>query len=419
MLRTAALLLLLLPGAAECALPPEAEALRRQAAEQVFDFDYARCRGTLRRLIETDPESPFGYLFEAGAIWWQATTEYGLFKDTPTLEGLFERDVDAAISLSKTRFSSKDRAERADAYFVAGMALGVRGQWGLSRGRWMKAYFDGKKAVKYLRKCVKLAPDHHDAYLGLGIFDYQAAHLPGILKVSALMTVRGDAERGKARIRQAAENGRLVAQQAAVFLVSLLLEEGENAQALALLQGLRGDFPRSPYFSFLEVVLRHRLGDEEGSRKEAIALARRSAQDKELLQRKLLSLLCGPTGPKCLDDDGVRGALAWLDGALRAPKDRGEPPHWRTLLYLYRGAAKDILGGQRPSAEGDYRKAMTLPDLAGARQWARHCLLTPCDREEVSRILKEMSLEDSLLPTAPPPRTQLSTTTTAPDPGDD
>ncbi|MEK7744864.1 MAG: hypothetical protein AAB578_10800, partial [Elusimicrobiota bacterium] len=131
-----------------------------RSMEALFDLDFARSRLEMRRLIEAQPSNPLGYLGEAGLLWWQASAEFGLFKDTPVLEELFEEDVDAAIAAAKPLIDSDDPRARADGYFASGMALGLHGQWEIGRGRFLKAYFDGKKAVTNLKRCVKLDTDY-------------------------------------------------------------------------------------------------------------------------------------------------------------------------------------------------------------------------------------------------------------------
>lgn len=356
----------------------------RRSMEALFDLDYARSRSEMRKLIEEQPSNPLGYLGEAGLLWWQATAEFGLFKDTPALEAVFEKDVDAAVAAAKPLIDSDDPRSRADGYFASGMALGLHGQREIGRGRFLKAYFDGKKAVKHLKKCVKLDPDYHDAYLGLGVFDYQAASLPGVLKIPALIMIRGDAARGIDRIRQAMERGHISQHQAASFLLSIYLDAGDDKRALPLLRMLRESFPTSPYFVFREAVLLHRLGDREASLQDVSSLFERARTERELLGRKQLGLFCGTSGEDCFDAKSMESALAWLDLALA---ESAKAP-WASMLHAYRGASWDILG-RRALASADYHKALALPAFGPSHEYARRCLESPCDRKAVVGILKE------------------------------
>ncbi len=370
-----------------------AEARLEEGLNALYGLDYAKSRLASRKLIELEPDSPFGYLFEAGVIWWQASQEYGLFKDTPTLQGLFERDVEAAVRKADAYIDSKDKQLKADGYFISGMALGTRGQWNLMKGKWLDAYFDGKKALKRLKKCVKLDDEYEDAYLGLGVFDYQASHLSGIAKLGFLFGLRGNEERGLLRIQRAADKSRFSRRQAAQFLSSIyLVDLHDDARALALISQLRKDFPGSSYFVFLEALLRHRLGDWEGSFALGRELHRIIAADPRAFRHKWLTVVCGLSGPDCLAATDMERTVVWLDRALHETS-KEKPDSFKTLLYLLRGQALDI-SRRRDDAIADYQQVMILPPLGESREIAHACLATPCGREAVLKRLRAMSQED-------------------------
>lgn len=369
---------------------PAAQIQLDEGLDALYSLDYAKARRASRKLIELEPDNPFGYLFEAGAIWWQSSQEYGLFKDTPTLQGLFEQDVEAGVRKSQAYIDSKDKQTRADGYYVSGMTLGVRGQWNLMKGKWLDAYFDGKKAMKHLKKCAKLDEEYEDVYLGLGVFDYQAAHLSGIAKLGMLFGLRGDEKRGLERIQRAVDKASFARRQAAQMLASIyLLDLHDDARALALVQGLRKDFPGSPYFVFLEALLRHRLGDWDGSLALGRELHKMAAADPKAFRPKWLTLACGLSGPDCLAKPEVERVLIWVDHALDASA-KDKPGSFRSLLLLMRGQALDVLG-RRDEAAKDYQKVEFLPPFGESREIARACLAAPCDRDAVLKRLREMS----------------------------
>ncbi|MDD5304323.1 MAG: hypothetical protein PHS14_14590 [Elusimicrobia bacterium] len=372
---------------------PAAEAQLDEGLTALYSLDYAKARRASRKLIELEPDNPFGYLFEAGAIWWQASQEYGLFKDTPTLQGLFEQDVEAGVRKAEAYIDSKDKQTKLDGYFVSGMTLGTRGQWNLMKGRWLDAYFDGKKAMKHLKKCVKLDDGYEDVYLGLGVFDYQAAHLTGIAKLGILFGLRGDEKRGLERIQRAADKSRFARRQAAQMLSSIyIIDLHDDARALAVILQLRKDFPGSPYFVFLEALLRHRLGDWDGSLALGRELHTAIAADPKAFRHKWLTLVCGLSGADCLAKADMERTLVWLDHALDSTS-KDKPDSFRTLLRLLRGQTLDVLG-RRDEAVKDYQKVDFLPPLGDSREIARGCLAAPCGREAVLDRLRAMSKED-------------------------
>mgnify|MGYP001599541481 CR=1 FL=1 len=385
---------------ASAALSKTAEARLDEGLRQLYNLDYDRSRETFRKLIEAEPESPFGYLFEAGAIWWQSSLEYGLFTDTPTLQGLFEADIESAIDKAELLMKSKSLADRADGNFAGGMALGTRGQWSMLRGRWLQAYFDGKKAIKLLNKCVKIDPDYHDAYLGLGVFDYQVARFGGLLKFSAVIGLRGDEKRGLARMHQAMEKGRHASRQSAQFLSYIyLIDKKDYAKSLEVIQRLRKDIPDSAYYQLLEVIARHLNGDAAGSIGEARSLFEREQASPLVFKRKLLSLLCGLPADKCFDKSMVGPARAWLDLAVEPGNGNPPPGVWHTFTHFLRGQASDLLG-KREDAAKDYQAALAGPDYAEIHFRAKECQKKACKGDAAIQYFRSLSRGDPWPPPA-------------------
>lgn len=385
------------PGLPRAAAAQSGPRLSTAAAAQLdeglarlYSLDYAQSRAAFRRLIELDPDNPFGYLFEAGGIWWQSSQEYGLFTDTPTLQGLFEKDVDAAQRKADAYVDSTDPQTKVDGYFASGMALGTHGQWRLMRHHMLDAYFTGKKAVKQLKKCLKLAPDYADARLGLGVFDYQTAHLSGVAKLGFLFGMKGNEKRGLENIVYAMEKSPTAGRQAAQLLSQIYIADMRDfGRALPVVQRLRRDFPDSPYFVFLEALLRHRLGDWDGSLALGRELYRRVEADPDAFRTKWLTLVCGLSGPDCLAGGDADLALTWFDRALDATAAE-KPTGFHTLLHLFRGQLLDSLG-RRDEAVAEYRRAVALPGIDDAHERAYACSSSPCGRAEIIRRLRAMS----------------------------
>ena len=381
------------PAAAQASLSPAGEAQLDEGLRRLYALDYARSRAAFRKLIELEPDNPSGYLFEAGGIWWESSQEFGLFQDTPTLQGLFEADVDAALRKADAYIESGDPQKRADGYFVSGMALGTLGQWRLMKGHWLEAYLDGKKAVKHLKKCLKLDKNYIDAELGLGVFDYQTAHLSGAARLGMLFGLKGNEKRGLENIRLAMEKSRYSRRQAAQLLAQIyIVDKRDDVSALPVVQSLRRDFPESPYFLFLESMVRSRLGDRDGSLALGRELYSRIAADPAAFHQKWLTLVCGLSGPRCLSPGDAEAALAWLDRALETVSGDA-PSGFAALLRLLRGQALDALG-RRAEAGAEYRKCLALPDFDFAHERATACLAAHCGRAEQLRRLRALSQEE-------------------------
>lgn len=397
------------------ALTKPAELALDEGLKHLYGLEYEKSRAAFRAVVEKEPDNPFGYLFEAGAIWWQSSMEYGLFKDTPTLQGLFEQDVEAAIRKADAVIDGP-KAGRADGYFVMGMALGTRGQWGLLRGHYVKAYFDGKKAIKQLKKALKLDDEYYDAELGLGVFDYQSAQMSGVLKtLSAVGGVKGDEKRGLEKLHLASEKGKYGHKQATEMLMMIYFHDKRDyASALPLLEKLRKEFPESVLFIALEAAARERTGDLEGSLALGKELFKSADADAPGFRRKLLSLTCGALGERCFEPTVVGQIAKWFDAAIereekqlpalrKAAAAAGKRPSQRpsvdalaagerylSLLRLYRGQLHDLLG-RREDSDADYRKVLAGPDVSDAKPRAKECLARLCDAKNQLEYLRALS----------------------------
>lgn len=393
-------------------LEAASDTLLAKALSSLYSLDYEETTTYSLRFIRKHPDNPFGHLFAAGALWWQATTEHGTLEQTPALAERFEHHVNMTLKKAKKLRKSPDKSQRPDGLFAAGLVLGLRGQWKLAEGHWYRAYRDGKKAIKYLKKCVKLDPEYYDAYVGLGLFDYQTARLPIILRLGAKLFLRGvgNAERGLERMRLAVDKGHFTSQQAEALLLTIyMVSEKDYARAMEITQRILSDYPESPYYGFIEVVVLNLMGDFNSSYLRAQDLYQHLRQKQECFGVKQRGTLCGLYGLRCLEEQNLRGAVDWLSKAIdleaqgRSPaaaegERRNQPPPvpgFKALLHLYRALAYDLLR-VRTKATRDYKMLLDLPGVCTQwRLWAAHCLHTPCDRDSAARFLA------GLAPSAP------------------
>ena len=88
----------------------------------------------------------------------------------------FQARVKETIRVA-TRWLKSDPKD-VDVMMIIGAAYGVSSRMRLQRRRWIRAYFDGRKAVKYIRRAIRTDPDLHDARLGTGMYDYYSDTYP-------------------------------------------------------------------------------------------------------------------------------------------------------------------------------------------------------------------------------------------------
>ncbi len=364
--------------------------MMEEGLHALYNLDYRTTRRNGRKFMRMHPNNPLGPLYMAGILWWEATTEGAGGRANKDTLALFHHSVERTVKMSKRLWKSDDIAQQTDAYFAAGMALGLQGQMRLVDGQYVRAYRSGRKAMKYLKKCVKKDPRYYDAYFGIGVFDYQVAMLSGAIKIGARMLLRGtgNAQRGLKRIQLSIRKGSFSSRQASGFLLTLyILSEKDYPRALALTEDLLLNFPESPYFNFIRVQLLHRTGRGIDSYRLAKNLFEHMRANPASFQRKQLSTICGLYGADCMTKANLSEAVRWLTTAGVAAEAEEATPEWTAYLYFYRGITKDILG-RRNSAKVDYGRAGDLPDFMGTRNWARFCRVRPCGRKDAVRFMR-------------------------------
>ena len=366
-----------------------ADPLLESGLENLYSLDFTETQKDAREFVRRHPQNPLGPLFIAGTLWWQATADLPGAGIDQNVIAAFHASVDATVEISKPLFKSEDISARSDGYFAAGMALGLQGQMRLTQGQYIRAYRSGKKAMKFLKKCVKTDPRYYDAYFGLGVFDYQVAVLPGAVRMGAKMLLKGtgNAERGLQRIRLSIDKGLFASRQAAGFLLTLyVLNEKDYLKASDLAAKLRKDFPESSYFHFIETLLLHYQGKDVESYNSGKELFDRMRLAPAKFRKKQAGTLCGLFGDACYSEENLERAVKWLSMAVVAAGDDQKNKEWSAYLYFMRGLAFSLLGNAK-SARIDYNRASKLPDFAGTHAWARHCAKQGCAEKDARLYL--------------------------------
>jgi tetratricopeptide (TPR) repeat protein len=268
-----------------------------------------------------------------------------------------------------------------------GSAYGLKGRWYAVQRHWFKAYTNGNKGRKLLNKAVKVNPEFYDAYLGLGIFDYFADTLPGVLKIPALLFISGDKVRGIAEVRLAQKKGRFFSTEAGLFLVEILTRHEKNFKAaLDEVAALEAADPSNLFFRLGEILT---LVHAQAWQKVLDECDKFLAENKKTPSPGItqqLSLIYLSAGDAYLALNKPREAAAWFTGGIAEtvfPK-KG----WITYCYLRRGQAMDMMG-KREEALQDYAVVLERDNFWDSRKYAKVSVKKAPDFKEVYRQLME------------------------------
>ena len=351
----------------------------------MYRLEFDKAEEQFREIIQVDTADPAGYFALAALSWWRYSQNFDVQADFKDLEADFMRNADAAIKVCGERLDKKQALDQT--YFFMGSAYGLKGRWYAVQRRWFKAYTNGNKGRKLLGKAVKANPELYDAYLGLGIFDYFADTLPGILKIPALLFVSGDKARGISEVRLALEKGRFFSLEARLFLVEILTRHEKNFKAaLEEVDKLKASDPSNLFFRLGEILTLIHSQDWRKALDECDKFLAEYKKNPSPGIAQQLSLIYLSAGDAYLALNKPREAAAWFTGGIAEtsfPK-KG----WVTYCYLRRGQAMDMLD-RREEAVMDYNTVLVRDNFWDSRKYARAGTAKAPDFKEVYRQLME------------------------------
>lgn len=224
-----------------------------EGQRSLYHLNYDDAKKNFELYIDANPKDPLGYFYKTALDWWRLAED--LEVSLPTIEKQFEEDANETIKVSRNSYrDAKTPKEKAVALLCEGGSLGLRGRWFVTRNQWGKAYSLGKEGNRLLKEALRLDPQLYDAYLGLGIYDYYTATLPGISGFFAKMLMNGNRQRGLEELKLTMQKGKYARVEAALFLIQINDSFEKHPQnALQLATQLREEFPNSPVMHMAEI----------------------------------------------------------------------------------------------------------------------------------------------------------------------
>ncbi len=366
-------------------LSPGADERYDRGIALMYRLEFDRAQREFEEIVRLSPESPAGYFALAALAWWRYSQNFDVQSGLDAVEKDFMTNADKAIELSE-RMVDEGR-DLDQAYFFMGSAYGLEGRWYALKRSWWRAYTHGRKGRKYLKKCVALNPAVYDAYLGLGIFDYYAATLPGTLGLAAKLFVGGDRRRGIEYVKLARDHGRFFKLEARFFLIEIYsMHEKDFKAAYAECEALRELDPTNMLFRVGEIMTHIQAKDWQGVLDECEAfLGAWQVKPQQGLEQQLAMIYLS-AGDALLALKRYEEAAGWFTTGIMktAYPEKG----WVTYCYLRRAQALDLLG-RREEALIDYRIAADRPNFWDSRKYARAGLKKAPDYGEVYRQLTE------------------------------
>src|SRR5437667_31395 len=212
----------------------------RQSMEATYGLQLDRARAAARRLQESFPDHPAGYVITAETYWWEAQAD----PHNETIENGYYRAQDLAVQKAESAIKAgKYRKVELLAYLASAHGSYARFQV-TQKGAYFSALRAGLRAHKYAEQVYELDHDYYDIYVGLGAFNFFTGSLPAVIKPFAfLIGARGSRELGLQQLHTAMDKARYSRTEARIVYYTAMLEDRQYDVAFPVLEKLIADYP--------------------------------------------------------------------------------------------------------------------------------------------------------------------------------
>jgi hypothetical protein len=210
-----------------------------------------------RRMENSRPEYPLGFLLEAEAQWWRiycGALEFkwnhiDVWKHEPSPgDDAYLALADKVAELAETQLRAKETAEM---HLYAGMGYVLRVRMLGIRKENRATARAAVKARTHLMRALEMDPSLADAKTGVGLYNYYVDTLSGIARMlRAIMGLpAGDKQLGIQQLEDAMVHGELTGVDARFYLAKNLRSyDQEYERALKIMEPLAAQYPQNPIF---------------------------------------------------------------------------------------------------------------------------------------------------------------------------
>ncbi len=192
----------------------------RLAMDESYRMDYKRSEEIFNEAISEWPVDPMPYLFKGGLY---LNMFQNLNNETVEKVDIIKEQIlslnNKAIDIACKQIKENPNDESAQ--YCLGGATGNIGRFYILDGKMWKAFWKGKKGYKMLKRIVEKDQEYHDAYLGLGIYNYFSAIMPKFVKALSFLLggSTGDKDEGIRQLELVRDNSSLLSVEARKILL--------------------------------------------------------------------------------------------------------------------------------------------------------------------------------------------------------
>ena len=212
----------------------------------VLDTQFEEADKIFDEIIKLEPDNALGYFLKALSYEFELT----IGNSGKELEKKYITMSLEAADIAKKML--KKNKGNTDARFYLACVYGDLGLYYGATGRFLRAWWYGRKAEPNMKKVIEKDPEYYDAYLGVGLYEYLLYVLPKRVKILSFLIGDndGDREKGIEHITLASQKGSYTRDRAKFFLADWVYFsfEDNDEEALALFKELAAKYPNNLFF---------------------------------------------------------------------------------------------------------------------------------------------------------------------------
>jgi len=237
-------------------LPPEAT----EAIARMYDGDPDAAIVIAKKLQESQPDHPLGFVLEAEAEWWKtycaaSEIKYGMVDawkrgKNPQDEVYFALS-DRVIKLAQAQIA---RSETAEMHFYAGTGYALKARLFGLRGEHRTVAHAGVSARTEFLRALQLDPDMADATAGIGLYNYYVDSFSSIVKMLGFFMgiPGGNKQEGIRQMQIGIDRGVLMSVDTRFYLAkSLRKYDQKYEEAMTVAEPLVTQYPDNPVYLLL------------------------------------------------------------------------------------------------------------------------------------------------------------------------
>ena len=227
-------------------IPLHAQSVDQQIMDHLFNAELSQADSLINAGIDENPNHPKYYFMKAHFTFYM---RYFAGQN-------FDRDsiLQVIIDNGEKAVSFEDEIEETtENKFYLGSAYGLLCRAYVMKQELWNGYWAADDCEDYLEEVLEEDPNYADAYVGLGVIEYYTGRLTGYQSFLAWMGgVSGDTETGLEYFKKAAENGKLLKNEAYFILGTMYrFIEIDFEQARTYLSAFTEKFPNNNFISNL------------------------------------------------------------------------------------------------------------------------------------------------------------------------